>query len=146
MNPGLYLVIKFAAYCCWCYLGLRMFRPGQSGLVRALGFGAIRLFLGFFFGVCIFFLSLFWGRLFDSPGLPQNVLTYLFAYVPVRWIEWTIMALLLNRILRGTPRWFVGKDNRDRLWRVGGIVISCLADIPFIEAFNGPIPTGRFLC
>ena len=75
-----------------------------------------------------------------NPGL------YLGAYVPVRWIEWTIMAAFLTPGLLGKPHWFFGNTNRDRLWRLGGIVISCVAGIPFIEAFNGPIPTGRFLC
>lgn len=54
-------------------------------------------------------------------------------------------ALLCPGLL-GTPRGFIGNTNRDCFWRLGGIVISCVADIPFIEAFNGPIPTGRFLC
>jgi hypothetical protein len=146
MNPGLYLLSKLMAYCFWCYLGLRLFRPQQTQFIAgALGFGIVRLFLGFFFGITIFFLALFWNHTFGS-GLPQNILTYLGAYVPVRWIEWTIMAALLSPGLLGTPHWFIGNASRDRLWRLGGIVISCVADIPFILAFNGPIPTGRFLC
>ena len=140
MNPGLYLLIKLVAYC------LRLFRPQETRFLGgAFWFGIFRLFLGFFFGVVIFFLAAFWSQAFGS-GLPQNILTYLGAYVPVRWIEWTIMALLLTPGLRKTPHWFIGNVNRDRWWRLGGIVISCVADIPFIEAFNGPIPTGRFLC
>jgi len=44
----------------------------------------------------------------------------------LRWIEWTIMAILLNPSVRRTPHalhWFIGTENRDRLWRIGGIVI-----------------------
>jgi hypothetical protein len=146
MNPGLYLLIKLIAYCFWCYLGLRLFRPKETQFLSgALRFGIVRLLLGLVFGVVIFFLAAFWGHTFGT-GLPQNILTYLGAYVPVRWIEWTIMAALLTPGLLGTPHWFIGNTNRDRLWRLGGILISCVADIPFIEAFNGPIPTGRFLC
>jgi hypothetical protein len=146
MNPGLYLLIKLAAYSLWCYFGLRLFRPQQTQFVwDALIFGLVRLALGIGFGFVIFVLAELWSH-FLGAGLPQNVLTYLGAYVPVRWIEWTIMALLLNRELRHKSGWFVGIESRDRLWRVGGIVISCVADIPFIQAFGGPIPTGRFLC
>jgi hypothetical protein len=146
MNPGLYLLIKLIAYCLWCYLGLRLFRPQETRFLGgALRFGILRLFLGFFFGLVIFFLAAFWNHAFGS-GLPQNILTYLAAYVPVRWIEWTIMAALLTPGLLSTPHWFIGNASRDRWWRLGGIVISCVADIPFIVAFNGPIPTGRFLC
>ena len=146
MNPALYVLIKLTAYCFWCYVGFRLLRPEDPALAKAMAFGTIRLFFGFFFGVCIFFLSLSWAYIFGTTGLPQNILAYLFAYVPVRWIEWSIMALLISPALRSARGWLVGCEGRDRWWRVGGIVISCVADIPFIAAFNGPIPTGRFLC
>ena len=146
MNLGLYLLIKLIAYCLWCYLGLRLLRPQETKFLGdALRFGIVRLFLGLFFGLVIFFLAAFWSHTFGT-GLPQNVLTYSGAYVPVRWIEWTIMVAVLSPGLLGAPHWFIGNSNRDRLWRLGGIVISGVADIPFIAAFDGPIPTSRFLC
>jgi hypothetical protein len=43
-------------------------------------------------------------------------------------------------------QFFLGATKPDRLWRLGGIVISCLADIPLIISLGGVIPTGRFLC
>ena len=72
--------------------------------------------------------------------------TYLGAYFPVRWIEWSIMAALLTpRFARRAalvPRQLQSRPpvaaRRDR--------ISCVADIPFIPAFDGPVLTGRFLC
>jgi len=149
MNPGLYLLVKLIAYCLWSYIGLRLFRPEQTEFIAgALRFGIIRLLMGFFFGVVIFVAALTWASVLGK-GVGQDVVTYLGAYVPVRWIEWTIMAILLNPNVRRIPNafyWFVGKENRDRLWRLGGIVISCVADIPFIEGLGGVIPTGRFLC
>lgn len=149
MNPGLYLLIKLIAYCVWCYIGLRLFRPEQTQFVAgAFRFGIIRLLMGFFFGVVIFFAALTWTNVLGN-GARQDVITYLVAYVPVRWIEWTIMAILLNPNVRRTPNalhWFIGNENRDRLWRIGGIAISCVADIPFIVALGGVVPTGRFLC
>lgn len=149
MNPGLYLLIKLIAYCVWCYIGLRLFRPEQTQFIAgALRFGLIRLLMGFFFGVVIFFAAFTWADVLGR-GMRQDVITYLGAYVPVRWIEWTIMAILLNPSVRRMPNalhWLIGNGSRDRLWRVGGIVISCVADIPFIESLGGVIPTGRFLC
>ncbi len=57
------------------------------------------------------------------------------------------MAILLNPSVRRAPNalhWFIGIENRDRVWRLGGIVISCVADIPFIAGLGGVIPTGVF--
>jgi hypothetical protein len=140
MNPGLYLLIKLIAYCLWCYLGLRLFRPQETKFLGGpLRFGIVRLFLGFFFGLVIFFLAAFWSHTFGT-GLPQNVLTYLGAYVPVRWIEWTIMAALLSPGLLGAPPWFIGNSNRDRLWRPGGIVISVWRIFPSSRRLMVPFP------
>jgi hypothetical protein len=149
MNPGLYLLIKLIAYCVWCYIGLRLFRPEQTQFIAgALRFGLIRLLMGLFFGVVIFFAAFTWANVLGR-GMSQDVITYFGAYVPVRWIEWTIMAILLNPSVRRTPNalhWFIGNEKRDRLWRIGGIAISCVADIPFVVALGGVVPTGRFLC
>jgi hypothetical protein len=142
----LYFGGKFLAYSVWCYFGLRTFRP-QSALApgRAMIYGAIRLSLGFFFGILIYLLS---SALITSlsPGLPENFVTYLVVYVPVRWIEWTIMAILIMPGPISPSRWIVGNGRPDRLWRLGGIAISCLADIALIVSVGGVIPVGRFLC
>jgi hypothetical protein len=146
MGALLYFGLKFVAYTTWCYLGLSRFRGDtRPSWTTSVCYGLVRLFMGLFFGVVIWFASsVVLARL--GYGLPQNVLTYLLVYVPVRWVEWTIMALI---ILPGSfPfwRWAVCTGARDRLWRLGGIAISCLADIPLILSLGGVIPTGRFLC
>jgi len=146
MAAVLYLVGKLLAYSAWCFFGLRLFQPQLSGsLVRGVLYGAIRFSLGFFFGILIYLLS---SVLITSlaPGLPENVITYLAVYVPVRWIEWSILALLVLRDPVSPLQWFTGSTRTDRLWRLGGIGISCVADIPLIAAFGGVIPVGRFLC
>jgi hypothetical protein len=79
-------------------------------------------------------------------GFSQNVVTYVLVYVPVRWIEWTIMAMIIVPGSHAFSRWIVGTDRNDRLWRLGGIAISCAADIPLIMDLGGVIPVGRFLC
>ena len=145
-NPIYYFVAKFVAYCVWRYVGVRLFRSGDRfAIPRALGLGTLRLLMGVFFGYLIFALI---TALFTSltPSFAANVITYLIVYVPVRWLEWAIMATL---ILPGPvyfAEWFTGAGRKDRLWRLGGIVISCLADIPLIASLGGVIPVGRFFC
>jgi len=137
---------KLIAYCAWCYFGLRLFRPEdlrRSG--RAVIYGTIRLSLGFFFGVLIYFLS---SAVITSlpPSVPENVITYVAVYVPVRWVEWSIMAMLVLPGPLSLAERVAGTGRNDRLWRLGGIAISCVADIPLIASLGGVIPVGRFLC
>ena len=142
----LYPAIKLLAYTLWCYLGLRNFRPPMNDLYsRSLLYGFLRLLMGLFFGVAIWLMSsLLISHIGD--GLPQNILTYVLVYVPVRWIEWSIMAALIVPESFPFVQWISGTSPRDRNWRLGGVVISCLADIPLIVSLGGVIPTGRFLC
>jgi hypothetical protein len=143
MAAILYLVVKYLAYSGWMFFGLQKLRNDPSPLLRSLLLGLLRLCLGFFFGVLIYLLSSGLMSLFGY-GLGQNVIVYLLVYVPVRWIEWGIMSMFL--ISLDGAGFLVGESKPDRLWRLGGIVISCLADIPLIISLGGVIPTGRFLC
>lgn len=146
LDSPLYFVAKLVTYCIWCYVGLRLFQPATRLMpAKALGFGILRLFMGFFFGILIYFVS---SALIThiGAGLPENTITYLAVYVPIRWIEWSIMSALLARNTPSTSPWILGWGPRDRYWRLGGIVISCLADIPLIYSLGGIIPTGRFMC
>jgi len=143
MAAILYLAVKFLAYSAWMFLGLHKLRNEPSPLLRSIFLGLFRLGLGFFFGVLIYFASsALMSQLGSSSG--SNILTYLAVYIPVRWIEWSIMAAILAP--SSLAQFLFGAAKPDRLWRVGGIVISCLADIPLIISLGGVIPTGRFLC
>jgi hypothetical protein len=141
----LYFGTKFIAYSVWCFLGLRKLRSSVATFGQALLFGLLRLIMGLFFGVVIWLASS-WMLSAVGYGLPQNVLAYLLVYVPVRWIEWSIMAALIAPQPFSATGWLIGSTPADRYWRLGGIVISCLADIPMIVDLGGVIPTGRFLC
>src|SRR5438132_89788 len=97
LDSPLYFVVKLIAYCVWCYVGLRLFQSEAKVLpAKAIGFGILRLFMGFFFGILIYFLS---SALIThiGAGLPENTITYIAVYVPIRWIEWSIMAAILYR-------------------------------------------------
>jgi hypothetical protein len=93
----------------------------------------------------IFFLLTLVSPVLGSLPL-QNVLAYLLIYIPICWIEWMIMAIKLNYSQLTLKQSLTGANPSDRYWRLGGILISCLADIPLIVFFGGAIPTGRILC
>ena len=145
-----YFVIKGAAYALWCALGVRRFRPERASvIVPALLLGSMRLMLGLGFGVVIFLASsavferLGEGDVFDPTA--AMALTYLAVYVPVRWIEWGIVEALLHAGA-GTASGFLGGATAGaRRWRLGGVLVSCLADVPVMVAAGG-LPVGRFMC
>lgn len=128
-----YLLTKFAAYSGWCYLGLRWFDPSRQRKARvSLFYGVLRLLMGVFFGMGIFLAALTMNN-----AVKDSILTYFVIYVPVRVVEWSIMLLIL-RPRGGIPRYAV--------WVAGGVVISCLADIPLSIMEGGVVPVGRPFC
>jgi hypothetical protein len=78
-------------------------------------------------------------------GLAGKMTAYISVYVPVRWVEWAVISLFVFKSSRSFAGFLFGGDSTDRLWRLGGIAISCIADIPMI-LFLGGLPLGRFLC
>jgi hypothetical protein len=142
--PILYVILKYAAYVSWCYFGLKKFRPPSDDLVSvAFRFGFYRLLIGVFFGG-VLGLGLFAaaGGLLRGGG---NVFVYLCIYLPVRWVEWTIMSVIIIRESYHPNRWPIGLSGGDSLWRLGGIGVSFLADIPVLIAMDG-FSVGRILC
>ncbi len=144
-----YFVLKGAAYALWCALGVRRFQPERTrraGL--ALGLGLLRLVLGLVFGVAIFLGgALVYAGLSEDGAFAAStamILTYLAVYVPVRWIEWAIIEAILTPRARGLG-FLLGSDGGARRWRLGGVLISCLADVPLMLAAGG-LPVGRFMC
>lgn len=147
MGVALYIAGKLLAYCGWSYYGLRVFRPDEHrSFALVLGYGLFRFLLGLFFGSAIFvFLLILLSPILNTLPL-QNLFAYLLIYVPVRWIEWMILSVKLNPGHLTLAQAVTGANPADRYWRTGGILISCLADVPLILFFGGAIPTGRFLC
>lgn len=133
MGMVFYGVVKAIVYIGWCYLGVRWFRFGELSPIRtAIAFGMGRLVLGVIVGLFIFLAAL------SMNNATRNApLTYFSIYVPVRILEWFIWYCLLNRIA-----W----NRRVIIWIIGGIFISCLADIPLGIINNGVVPVGRPFC
>ena len=129
-----YLLTKFAAYSGWCYVGLRWFAPSREAKARgSLFYGFLRLLMGVFFGMGIFL-----GALTMNNAVKNSMLTYLVVYVPIRVVEWSLMLLILRRQPGAVPRYAA--------WVAGGVVISCLADIPLGIMEGGVVPVGRPFC
>ena len=128
-----YLAVKALVYIAWCYLGVRWFRPGsESRLSSAIALGLGRLALGIVLGVGIFIAAL--GMNNATRNAP---LTYAAIYVPVRVVEWSIWYLVTGGR---------GLNIRTLTWVIGGVVISCLADVPIGIAEHGVVPVGRPFC
>jgi len=138
----IYIIVKYAAYVAWCYVGLKWLRK-RASIGSAVGYGSARLGLGMMFGVAIFFIGAFLHA--NAPGHAWPV--YLAVYAPIRYVEWSIMAALVLQGLQTERRFGDGTTQR---WILGGIVVSHLADVPLIlftyEGARGFLPVGRFLC
>lgn len=137
-----YILVKYLSYSIWCYLGLRWLRDSKS-VGAGVAFGSVRLGLGMIFGVGIFVI----GGMLHLNAPTNSWFAYLAVYVPVRYIEWSILAALLGT--KGGQVFQITGAATQR-WILGGIVVSHLADLPLIlfggEGPKAFIPIGRFLC
>jgi hypothetical protein len=132
MQYAIYVLIKLVFYTAWCWVGLLLWRRSEAKWLKATGLGILRLAIGVFFGVMIFFVV---------PAQPYDVLRkYLTIYTPVRMMEWLILAWVLSRKSEN-KRFFVAL-----LWCIGGIVVSFLADFASPEGVAGHFCVGRCLC
>jgi hypothetical protein len=132
MGYALYVAVKLISYVAWCWFGLRLWRTGSASLIKSAGFGILRLGIGVAFGLVIFFLV---------QAQPEDVLwKYVAIYLPVRMVEWLIMALIIGR-----------KSGRQSAfnsiaWCLGGILVSFVADFASPEGVAGHFCIGRCLC
>ena len=130
---ALYVVIKWVAYVAWCVVGLRLLNPERSrSLQYATVIGTGRLLLGILLGIFIFSAAL------TMNNATRNApLTYFSIYVPVRVLEWGLFYFLISRKVTWP---------RSAVWVLGGVVVSCLADIPIGIMEGGVVPVGRPFC
>lgn len=129
-----YLVVKAICYIAWCGLGAKIHGHTDRITLKAFVYGFVRLAIGVILGAfAIARLSAWLGEVLQNP-----LAVYGIAYVPVRWVEWSLMAFIMDREHQTVSNFLVGETWRSRLWRLGGIAISCLADIPLLIEFHGP--------
>ena len=77
MGYLIYVVVKFACYAGWCWVGLRLCRPASATLLGSAGFGLLRLLIGILAGVSIFLAAN------SSPSCPVLALKALLASIRV---------------------------------------------------------------
>jgi hypothetical protein len=130
---SIYVAVKYAAYFGWCYAGLSLLGAARPRRVRAaMLLGAGRLLLGIGLGLLIFLAAL------SMNNATRNApLTYVSIYVPVRVVEWTLFHLLISTRFQRM---------RSIGWVLGGVAVSCLADIPIGIMEGGVVPVGRPFC
>lgn len=139
---------KFFAYWSWCAYGVAQSAPDSSRSVRALrgvSLGLLRWLIGLAFGIGVFLASGFASQLLPN-GLVQlafdNIwLTYLVVYIPIRYVEWGIIAAAL------ASGAFPLRSRKAHIWIVSGIGISILVDLIHPEMIEqGRFCVSRCLC
>jgi hypothetical protein len=143
-----YAVAKFLAYWAWSAYGVAQSAPGLGPSERASRgalFGLLRWLIGLLFGIGVFFASIFGGLLFPSALVElafENIwLLYLVVYVPIRYIEWGIIASFLASDA------FPVRSRKLHIWILGGIAISILVDLVHPDMIEqGRFCVGRCLC
>ena len=140
-----YAGTKLIAYVAVVYAGYRFLAPSVARPAwSSIAVGVARFIMGIGFGLVIYAAS---TTLFTSlSGFPlRSVITYVAVYVPTRWLEWSLIALIIAPSTRSWTGFLFGTALADRWWRLLGIVVSCAADIPLMLTVGG-LPLGRFLC
>jgi hypothetical protein len=132
-----YAVIKLVVYCLWCWLGLRLFAPGHTTLLRSARYGLLRWLLGLGFGLAA-------AVALGSVSQASVAALYFGVYAPLRVIEWVIMAALLRRV--STSGLVSPLSVRVWLWVLGGIVVSFASDVASPDGMAGRFCVGRCLC
>ena len=131
-----YALAKYGAYSLWCFVGLYLLAR-TANLKGALKFGAVRWLLGLAFGIGA---AIGLGSI-DSQDV---AVLYFSVYIPLRIVEWSIMALIINKTpLRELSIITVLKA---LLWIAGGIAVSFATDLLSPEGMAGRFCVGRCLC
>jgi hypothetical protein len=157
------VALKLAVYIVWCGIGVGLFRPDSPAKLRqAFGFGLTTVILGMGLGIGLFYLVSSGSLNTDVPGLSHREI-YFKIYIPVRWLEWSIVGYLLQQsgmsfllgpsmlYSTGPASFFRTPSSRfpGMLWKLGGVAISFAADLQLILGAGGienMAPVGRFLC
>lgn len=135
---AIYLGLKLGGYLLWSYVGvLWLGRNVRRPVPTALGLGVGRLLLGWLAGVMVA------PFVIVAAGRQELPLFYFTGLALVRWFEWGVIQCFIPGC--GSPAAFLtGGSSRARAWRLIGILVSYLADSPFLVTQG--FPHGRLLC
>lgn len=135
---AIYLALKFGGYVAWSAAGARWLEGHPRPFAAGLALGAVRLGIGWATGLLV---APFAIAAVASSHVPFFYFTVLLV---VRWFEWAAIELLIPGHPRTAWTLVAGASPRSRLWRAGGVVVSYLADAPFLLADG--FPRGRLFC
>ena len=119
-----YLGIKIAAYCLWCWLGLRVLgSPWHAGPKTVLLMGATRLAIGLIMGWSLAFFLTWLAPERNRIGF--SLWVFYPSLVILRWFEWSLLSSVIRKTLGG---FLFGRAARDNFWRLGGVAVSSATD------------------
>lgn len=131
-----FLPIKLLAYILWSYVGISYLKLNVNHpKLRAVMYGLFRLLTGLLFGMALAFLALMIFN-YETP-IASGIIAYLAVYLPVRWLEWSILEFIMNPKSRSFDFFVFGVNKFSRRWRLGGLVLCGLFDVPFIIMTGG---------
>ena len=136
---AVYLSLKLGGYLVWSWAGVKLLGRTRRPVRMAALLGLVRLVIGWVTGLAVAPLAI-------VAVTTDRVPTFYFTAVAiVRWFEWgAIQVLIPGGQERKLRVFFTSASGRGCLWRVAGIVVSYLADAPFLLASG--FPRGRIFC
>jgi len=115
-----YVLIKYAMEACLCFFWLRRAREGTPAAApAALRYAGLRLFLGRAVMLLLADTSL--------QNLPEWTLGLVF--LPVLWLEWSVLDLVIAGRGFSRRRLLMGDGQRSNRWRLCGFGVSVIANI-----------------
>ncbi len=139
------LVLKAIAYFFVIRFGI-LWLGGPVGRVngRAIALVGIRALLGLVVAVPLWIFS---SELSAALGESRSAdhIGYFVVYAPLRWIVWSVVALLIIPQPHRFTGFLLGFALRDRVWRLAAVGVSFACDLPLLFGYGGPV-VGKFFC
>lgn len=123
-----YPILKYLSYAAWCGLLSRAYNPERRLWRTAWGLGIVRLFIGIIVGAILTYSGI------QIEFGTHYVFTWVALMLPVRWLEWSVMALILAKSGFDPAKFLLGVNGKLRAWQLGGIVVSFATDFLMMMA------------
>jgi hypothetical protein len=138
----LFLLPKLVAYIYWSYISFSSFNVFLNHpKLKATAYGLLRLLIGLVMASPLFILA---TLIFDwQHPLVSGLIVYLIVYLPTRWLEWGLLEVIINPKSRRLAYFLCGYNEASRRWRVGGLIICAIFDVP-VMLLSGGAPLGNF--
>lgn len=124
-------ILKLILYCLWCYTGIKYLKLNFNyPKLMAVIFGVLRMLLGISL-ILVFLIGSYIFYPIQNIFL-RGIFIYLFIAIPLRWFEWSVMEFIMNRKARKSNFLTQTPGLQSLKWRLGGIVLCALLDLPII--------------